>query len=216
MNNTSQFVVNGARMNRVERASFGGLHLWGYAIATAAEIRVIREQRRTIETYYDIARRDHDFWKDNYRSKEVDLRNEVFSVFPATPNYRENSGLEVFDIPKILKAQHQLEEVTPEWQSGLRYKIAVESAKRQMLARAAGFVLAYRYNYAYAERENIKRIARRQAVVNLGIRAGNIASAGLGQMTARAVSSLRQVQGTFGALRQDFGRAAGFLDRLRA
>jgi hypothetical protein len=212
---SGQFAINGAKMNRVERASFGGLHLWGYTIATVAELRVIREQRRTIETYYDVAKRDFDFWKANYRLKETDLRDEVFSVLPFIPNYKENSGLEAFDLPKVLKQERELLDNTPQWQTGFRFKVTLESSKRQMLTRAAGRMLAYRFNYAYAERENIKRIARRQAVVNMGIQAGNIANAGLAQMTSRAVSSLGQVQSSFRALRNDFSFAAGFNERRR-
>lgn len=195
------------------RPSFGGLHLWGYAIASAREAQVIREQRRTAEKYYDIALRDHQYWKDNYRQKEIDFRDEAFAIPVTVPNYEENLSAQVYDIPAILKQEHTILEGIPLSQIGRRWRINIESRKRQMVSRAVGYVTAYRMNYSYAERENIRRMARRTAAVNVGIQAGNQATAGFGQATGRLISSLSQVQGSISSLRKGFGEAIGKMDR---
>ena len=83
-----------------------------------------------------------------------------------------------------------------------------------MVSRSSGFVTAYRMNYAYAERDNIKRMARRSAAVNMGVQAGNIAAAGFGQATGRLINSLGQVQGSINSLRSGFGQALGANKRM--
>jgi len=197
------------------RASFGGMHLWGYAIAAAAELRLVREQRRISEKYYDIAKRDHEFWLANYKQKELDYANEAFAIPEAVPNYNNYSNTETHNLPNILKQEHFALESIPLRQIGQRWRVDIESRKLQMLARAAGRVIAYRVNYAFAERDNIKRMARRFAAVNVGVQAGNAATASLGQATGRLIESLNQVQSSVSALRSGFGQALGF-NRRRA
>jgi cell division septum initiation protein DivIVA len=206
---------NGIPFNATERASFGGLHVAGYVAASAAEFLLIQKQRQTAKEYFDLAKRDFDFWKAKYQDKEVDFKNEAFAIPEVLPNYSENLGAEVFGLPPILKQTQSALDKLPPWHIGRRWRIDFESRKQQMLIRATGYVGAYRVNYAYAERENIRRIARRASAVNVGLQAGNEAMAGFGQATASSVNSMRQVQNSFRALRSGFGQAIGFNRRMR-
>lgn len=198
----------------VSRASFGGMHLWGYAIATVAERRVLQEQRRVAEDYYDIAKKAFDHWESTYKTREVDYKSEGMSAPFVVPNYRNYANARVHNLPTILKEEHAALSGTRGWETGRKRAINVRSRKLQMRALVSGRALQYRLNYAIAERENIKRMARRQAVANLGIQAGNGAAAGFGRSAGDFINAGNNLASRIGALRQGFGQAMGFNARL--
>lgn len=197
------------------RGSTAGLAGFGLAAVSPVELFLISRQIDLGRDYHSLFRRDHRFWSDNYRSREIALRNAALALRAPVEN-RDTNHIPVdfagsFFLPAVaaVKASFEVTRRLDPVQVGLKAFVIAEARLARIKAIGAG---VYSANAAATQRrlsDDSTNYARRASVLNIGIEAGNIARAGMAQASAQLASSYGQVQRQIGAFAKGFSEFKG-------
>lgn len=190
----------------------GGMRGIGLLAMVIAEIALKLKAVALSEDYYKTNKKDYDFFRTNHQPAMTQTAVEVFG--PLNPHYNYDLYASVpAGIAKagvIDKQWFEARRRIPKYNVGQMYRLDYDMAVARISAVAAGWNLAMRYEYNYADEHNNRRFDRKLSVANMGIGVGNIVQQGLSASVSNLSSSYDHIGDTIASIGNGYMSASGY------
>lgn len=201
---TQQFAGEEAQATLLTSIDKGGMRGAGLIAVAIAEASLKKQAVDLAYDYYDINKKDYDFFRETHQGPISQTVDEAMSEV-TNPTYIPDPVASIpAGISKLAVGEKQWFEVrrrAHRYATGLMQRIDYEFAMMRTHGVVAGWNVGTRYEIQYAQEHNNRRFDRKIAVSNIGIGVGNIVRAGL----ASSVSGLASARDNLGDMISTIG-----------
>jgi hypothetical protein len=191
----------------------GGMRGVGLLAMVIAEIALKKKAIDLAEDYYKTNKKDFDFFVNNHEGPMQDTAEEAFG--PRNPKYNYDLYASVpAGIAKAGIIDRQWFEARrriPKYNTGQNARLDYDMAVARAAAVAAGWNLATRYEFNWADEHNNRRMDRIVAVANMGIGVGNIVQQGLSAAVSNLSTAYDKIGDTVASIGNGYASSRGYV-----
>ena len=190
----------------------GGMRGIGLLAMVVAEIALKMKAIKLAEDYYKTNKQDFDFFVNNHEGPMRDSAIEAFG--PLNPYYNYDLYASVpAGIAKAGIIDRQWFEARrriPKYNTGQNARLDYDMAVARVAAVAAGWNLAVRYEFNWADEHNNRAMDRKVAVANMGIGVGNIVQQGLSTAVSNLSTAYDKIGDTVASIGNGYSSMRGY------
>lgn len=192
----------------------GGMRGLGLIAVALAEAKLKYETYQLAKKYYDINKKDYDFFVSVHEPAIAQSVTEVMSD-TTNPKYPYDLYASVpAGIAKTAIADKQWFQVRRNmhrYALGAQKRVDYEFAIARTHAIVAGWNIGTRYEITYADEHNNRRFDRKIAMSNVGIGVGNIVRQGLSSAVAKLASAQDTLGDTISTIGNGLAARSGYV-----
>lgn len=192
----------------------GGMRGIGLLVMVIAELALKAKAISLAEDYYKTNKKDFDFFVNNHEGAMGDSAKEAFG--PLNPYYNYDLYASVpAGIAKAGIIDRQWFEARrriPKYNTGQNARLDYDMAVARIAAVAAGWNLATRYEFNYADEHNNRAMDRKVSVANMGIGIGNIVQQGLSAAVSNLSTAYDHIGDTVASIGNGYASSRGYAE----
>lgn len=190
----------------------GGMRGIGLLAIVIAEMALKAKALALTRDYYNLNKKDYDFFRDNHQPAMTATAIEAFG--PLNPNYNYDfyaSTPAGIAKSRIIDEQwFEARRRIPKYNVGQMYRLDYDMAVARTAAVVAGWNMALRYEFNYADEHNNRALDRKIAVANMGIGVGNIVQQGLSSAVEKLATSYDNIGDTISSIGNGYMSLEGY------
>lgn len=196
----------------------GGMRGVGLVALILAQIYLKLETVKITKGYYELNKKDFEFFKDTHQPGAQASVAEAMSDI-TNPKYETDlyasapAGLSKSKVVDL--AWFAARRRTHRYATGAQERLDYDMAVQRTSAVCSGWNAGRRYELAWADAHNERRFGRKIAMANLGIAAGNIIRQGLATAVGEVGEATSGLSSTIGAIGNGYFRKEGYEDARR-
>lgn len=191
----------------------GGLRGVAMLFVMLAEFKARKKSIELAEDYYKLNKRDFDFFKATHQPGMAASATEAMSI-TTNPNYvPDYQASAAAGVAKAGIADRQWFETrrrAHRYARGRQRKVDFDFAMLRLHAVIAGWNVARRYEYTYAQTHNNRAFDRKLGVANVGIGVGNIVRQGLAASVGKLASAYDVIGDTVSSIGNGLAAYSGY------
>lgn len=193
----------------------GGMRSLGLVFILKKELELQRMAIDLAKDYFDINKKDYQFFSDIVFPELMRLKNQVTEEAKEArekPDLKASLLAGMAQVATVDKAYFDKMRKIPRYNIGQKLRLTYEMEQMRHMAMAAGWGMAYRYEINYFRDRNNRLWDRRVAVANAGVGVGNITSQGLSSAVSNLSSAYNRKADYIAAFGNGLASFAGYSD----
>lgn len=209
----NQFGASGLEVTTATQSNDkGGMRGIGLLAMVIAEIALKKKVADLAEDYYDINRKDYDFFRNTHQGPMAATAAEAFGPQNPTYNYDLYASVPA-GIAKASIIDRQWFEARrriPKYNVGQQYRLDYEMAIARAAGVVAGWNMAVRYELNYADDRNERAYKRKLAIAGVGIGFGAIVREGLSASVSKLATAYDGIGDTIASIGNGYAAKTGY------
>lgn len=191
----------------------GGLRGVAMLFVMLAEWKAKKKSIELAEDYYKLNKRDYDFFKATHQPGMAASATEAMNPTTNpnyTPDYYASSAAGVAKAGIADRQWFETRRRAHRYAIGRQRKVDYDFALLRLHAVIAGWNVARRYEYTYAQTHNNRAFDRKLGVANVGIGVGNIVRQGLAASVGKLASAYDVIGDTVSSIGNGLAAYSGY------
>lgn len=209
----NQMFASGSEVAMLSQSSDkGGMRGVALLAMVIAELGLKLKALGLAEDYYKTNKKDYDFFVSAHQGPMTTTAQEAFGALNPYYNYDLYASVPagIAKAGVIDKQWFEARRRIPKYNVGQQMRLDYEMALARTVAVAAGWNIATRYEFNWADEHNERAFNRKISVANMGIGMGNIVREGLSSSVSNLATAYDKVGDTVASIGNGYMAKSGY------